>query len=186
MAAANCCTRKIGGMSHWLPRPFLHGPLRAWLTAPGSLSERLRRACIAGFRVQRLRQGRGAAWCDERDPLRLTAHDQPLVREVLLCCGATPVVFARSIAAANHLDGPWRSLRGLRARPLAAMLFADPRIQRGAMAYCHLDERAPLYRRAALAVADLPSELWARRSVFCRQGAPLLVTEVFLPGILTL
>lgn len=181
-------------MSHWLPRPSAHGPLRAWLTASGSLSERLRSACSAGFRVQRLSQGKRDAWGDERAALCLPAHGQPLVREVLLFCGDTPVVFARSIAATTHLDGPWRSLRGLGAKPLASMLFADPRISRGALSYCRLDARKPLYRRAAIAVPDLspellpalPSELWARRSVFCQQGAPLLVTEVFLPGILTL
>lgn len=173
-------------MSYWLSRPPAHGPLRAWLTAPGSLSERLRRACNAGFRVQRLSQGRRDAWCDERTALCLPAHGQPLVREVLLFCGETPVVFARSIAATTHLDGPWRSLRGLGARPLATLLFADPRIARGALTYCRLGARAPLHRRAALAVADLPAEVWARRSVFCQQGAPMLVTEVFLPGVLTL
>jgi chorismate--pyruvate lyase len=176
-------------MSHWLPRPLLHGPLRAWLTASGSLSERLRNACTAGFRVQRLSQGRRNTWCDERAALCLPAsdnHGQPMVREVLLCCGDTPVIFARSIAATAHLDGPWRSLRGLGARPLATMLFADPRISRGELSYCRLDARSPLYRRAALAVADLPSDLWARRSVFCQRGSPLLVTEVFLPGVLTL
>jgi chorismate--pyruvate lyase len=160
--------------------------LRHWLTARGSLSERLRDGCNAGFRVQCLNQGLRPAWPDEREVLHLAAHERTLVREVLLYCGATPVVFARSLAAARHLDGPWRSLRGLGSRPLATMLFADPRIARGALQFCRLDARKPLQHRAAMAVPAMAAELWARRSVFCCDRAPLLVTEVFLPGVLTL
>jgi chorismate-pyruvate lyase len=37
-----------------------------------------------------------------------------------------------------------------------------------------------------MAVPELSPRLWARRSVFSREGAPLLVTEVFLPGVLAL
>ena len=136
--------------------------------------------------MQCLNQGLRHALPDERVALRLAADEPTLVREVLLSCGATPVVFARSLAAARHLDGPWRSLRGLGSRPLATMLFADPRIARGALEFCCIDARQPLRRRAAAAVPELPRELWARRSVFCRDCAPLLVTEVFLPGVLTL
>lgn len=173
-------------MHTWLPVPALRGPLRHWLTARGSLSERIRGRCEAGFRVLPLSQHRSGAWPDERDALGLAGNDMPLVREVLLFCGTTPVVFARSLAASRHLDGPWRSLRGLGSRPLATMLFADPRIARGALEYCRLDARNPLHRRADIAVPGLPRALWARRSVFRRDDAPLLVAEIFLPGVLTL
>jgi len=171
-------------MQVWLPRAAVRGPLRRWLTARGSLSERLRAVCAAGFRVERLHQGLAPAWPDERKALHLAAGERTLVREVLLYCGETPVVFARSLAAARHLDGPWRSLRGLGARPLASMLFADPRIARGVLEFCRLDARRALQRRAMAAVPGLPRELWARRSVFCRERAPLLVSEVFLPALL--
>jgi chorismate--pyruvate lyase len=178
-------------MHCWLPAFFgvsaLPGPLHQWLAARGSLSERIRATCRAGaFRVQPLAQGRAPAWSDEREALALRGAGRPLVREVLLLCGATPVVFARSLAAARHLDGPWRSLRGLGARPLASMLFADPRIDRSALEFRRINARQPLHRRAAAVVPELPQALWARRSVFRRDGAPLLVTEVFLPGVLTL
>jgi chorismate--pyruvate lyase len=174
-------------MQSWLHQPAVRGPLRRWLTARGSLSERIRRACRDGggeFRVLPLSQRHAPAWPDERAALGLPRQGMPLVREVLLYCGDRPLVFARSLAAAGHLDGPWRALRGLGARPLATMLFADPCIARGALEFRGLDARDPLYRSAAAAVAGLPAGLWARRSVFRRQRAPLLVTEVFLPGVL--
>jgi len=160
--------------------------IREWLTRSGSLSEHLRKACPGAFRVTRLMQRRACVWPDERAVLDLAADGLPLVREVLLLCDDIPVVFARSLAAARYLDGPWRALRGLGSRPLATMLFAEPHIARGALEFCRLDARKPLYRRAAAAVNELPPDLWARRSVFRRDGAPLLVTEVFLPGVLAL
>lgn len=172
-------------MQDWLPRPALNGPLRDWLTARGSLSERLR-ACCGGFRVVPVRQTRARACLDETRLLGLPLRSRPLVREVVLYCGGTPVVFARSIAAAADLNGAWRALRGLGSQPLATMLFADPRIARGALHYRRLDARQPLYRHAARACDGLPATLWARRSVFRREDAPLLVSEVFLPGVLTL
>jgi chorismate--pyruvate lyase len=171
-------------MQSWLHQPAVRGPLRRWLTARGSLSERIRARCGGAFRVLPLFQGRARAWPDEVAALGLSRNDMPLVREVLLYCGDRPLVFARSLAAAGHLEGPWRALRGLGARPLATMLFADPRIARGALEFRGLDVRDPLYRRAAAALDGLPPGLWARRSIFRRRRAPLLVTEVFLPGVL--
>lgn len=176
-------------MQTWMPRVVTGtatAGIRDWLTLSGSLSEHLRRACPGGFRVERLMQRRADTWPDEQAALGLAADESPLVREVLLLCGDTPVVFARSLAAGRHLAGPWRALRGLGSRPLATMLFAEPRIARGALEFCRLDSRKSLYRRAAGAVGELPPDLWARRSVFRRDGAPLLVTEVFLPGVLAL
>jgi len=109
---------------------------------------------------------------------------------VLLLCGETPVIFARSLTAARHLAGPWRSLRGLGSQPLATMLFSDPRITRGPLEFARIDNRASLYRRAAelldTRLHDPTETLWARRSVFTSAGAPLLVSELFLPRLLSL
>ena len=158
--------------------------LHDWLTAQGSLSEHIRYRCRKGFRVQPIFQGRSRALPDELTCLGLPQGSFPLVREVLLLDGNTPLVFARSLAGAQSLNGPWRGLRGLGTKPLASMLFADPGIRRAALEYRHLSLRTPLYRRAAKTLYALPNELWARRSIFIRENSPLLVTEVFLPDIL--
>ena len=42
------------------------------------------------------------------------------------------------------------------------------------------------YALPADAIQEPPVSLWARRSLFVLCGSPLLVTEVFLPAILTL
>jgi chorismate--pyruvate lyase len=74
----------------------------------------------------------------------------------------------------------------LGSQPLGAALFADPSIQRGPLQVAHIAADHPLHRAAGQAShLELPG-LWARRSLFCRAERPLLVTEVFLPGILGL
>jgi chorismate--pyruvate lyase len=65
-------------------------------------------------------------------------------------------------------------------------LFTHPLVQREPLHYKALRSTHPLYRRAAAVLGDPPGKLWARRSLFHLHGAPLLVTEVFLPEILRL
>jgi chorismate--pyruvate lyase len=43
-----------------------------------------------------------------------------------------------------------------------------------------------LYQRAVALLGASPGQLWGRRSVFMLGGAAILVTEVFLPGVLEL
>jgi chorismate--pyruvate lyase len=66
---------------------------------------------------------------------------------------------------------------------LGATLFADPRIVRGPVLLAEVDRRHPLWRKAARVLPGLPPRLWARRSVFRRGPARLLVTELFLPSL---
>jgi chorismate--pyruvate lyase len=159
--------------------------LHAWLTAPGSLSWRIQERCPA-FGVRRLRQERALPYVDEAHLVGVPRGRHALVREVILRCGTQPVVFAHSVTRARHLLGAWRSLQRLGSRPLATLLYDDPRIERRPLAFRKLNARHPLYRRAAQHLPDVPKEIWARRSVFLLRGAPLLVTELFLPAILHL
>lgn len=171
--------------SKWRQSVWTAGPWRHWLTDHGSLTRRLTAACPA-FRVQRLSQGLALPLRDEYRPLGLRPARLALVREVLLLCGDTPLVFAHSVVPRSGLRGPWAALTGLGHRPLGAALFADPRILRHPLDYRLLDQRHPLYRRAAPYTENPPATLWARRSRFTLQGHSLMVTEVFLPATLSL
>ena len=160
------------------PPPHPH-PLHAWLTSRGSLTSRLK-AHAREFNLVRLKQLAQMPNTDERRELGLRRGELAIVREVLLRDGNAPLVFAHSIAARRDLRGVWRGLSRLGSRPLAEMLFSDPTVVRLPMEYRKIDPRHPLYRRAKQVAPFTENTVWARRSVFLKQGVPLLVTEVFL------
>lgn len=131
-------------------------------------------------------QGRARVDRDERFLHPGARRRTALVREVYLYCGRTPVVFAHSVIDPQSLHGPWRRLARLGTRPLGAALFADPRIRRYPLHQRKLNAHHELYERACDALKKRPPYLWARRSLFMLHKSPILVTEVFLPGILKL
>jgi chorismate--pyruvate lyase len=169
----------------WLRRSPAPRPYRAWLDDRGSLTRRIERRCPQ-FSVRLLSQRRARIDPDERVIRPCKMRRLVWVREVYLACRGTPVVFARSVLDPQALRGTWRRLAGLGSRPLGAALFADPRIRRFPLRQKKLQRHHPLYARACAALRGRPAHLWARRSLFALRGTPILVTEVFLPGILKL
>ena len=161
---------KLQALSH-------HSALRQWLIAPGSLSRRLA-ALGTCVEVQTLHQG----------PRRLQ-RTRCWGREVLLRVDGVALVWARSVAARPALNGPWRALRGLGSRPLADLLFRDPRVQRTPLRRERLAPHGPLACRLARqwrqanGVAPPHGMVCARSSVFHRRGAPLRVMDVFAPAL---
>ena len=123
---------------------------------------------------------------DERFMFAHGGRARVLVREVFLCCGDTPVVFAHTVLDPNDLCGTWRSVAKLGTRPLGAALFADPRIERYPLRSRKIGWHHELHRRLQQHAAGAPRSLWARRSLFRLHNSPILVTEVFLPEILRL
>ena len=168
----------------WQAFTSARGGLRQWLQATGSLSARLA-ATGQTFSVQVLAQGRQPLNADEAHALGLAGQRIGYAREVLLRVDGRPLVFARSVTAHADSVGAWRSVRGLGSRPLADVLFKRPDIARAPLAYRQLQRQSPLQRHvarswqlatgASLGQRALP----ARRSVFTRHGATLLVMEVF-------
>ncbi len=135
--------------------------------------------------MQPLRNGLAAVAHDEAVLVGVRTHQFAYSREVFLHADGRAVVFAHSTCAPQHLRGPWAALAGLGHRPLGAMLFAHPLVTRMPLRFKALRTHHPLHWRIA-AQLPVPEVLWARRSLFTLHGAPLLVTEVFLPEILKL
>lgn len=167
----------------WCRLPPAAAAYRPWLRDRGSLTRRIQQRCPA-LRVQVVFQGLRRANRDEH--FLFTRRTRVLVREVFLYCRRTPVVFAHSVIDVRDLRGVWRRLAGLGTRPLGAALFADPRIERYPLRQKKLNRHHELYQRAAAGLPKVPPTLWARRSLFTLDKSPILVTEVFLPGILKL
>ena len=169
----------------WCRLPPAAAAYRRWLRDSGSLTDRIQGRCRA-FSVKVVFQGLRRVDRDERFLFPQAARRLLLVREVYLYCRRTPVVFAHSVLDPRDLRGTWRQIIGLGTRPLGAALFADPRIRRYPLHQKKLHPHHELHRRACAALPANPGALWARRSLFALHSSPILVTEVFLPGILKL
>lgn len=159
--------------------------LAPWLRDRGSLTQRIRLRCRQ-FAVQGVRDGLARIAYDEAALLGVAPRQLAWSREVFLMADGRPVVFAHSALAREQLHGVWSALGTLGNRPLGGYLFAHPLVQRKPLHYRALARAHPLYLRAAAVLQDPPDRLWARRSLFYLEDSPLLVTEVFLPGILSL
>ena len=159
--------------------------LAPWLHDHGSLTQRIQLRCTH-FAVRGVRSGLARIALDESALLGIAPHQLAWSREVFLYADDQPVVFAHSTCAHQHLRGAWAAVRSLGSKPLGAMLFAHPLVERKPLHYKALHNTHPLYQRAVVELGDPPRRLWARRSLFYLHDAPLLVTEVFLPGVLLL
>lgn len=161
------------------------GQLRPWLTDEGSLTARIKRRCKQ-FQVRVLREGMALPHESERRQVGLKSGTYAWVREVLLLADGRPVVFAHSVAARQDLRGAWRMAAGIGVRPLGQALFADPSIEREPIQMARIATENALHRRIEQTLGATLPLLWARRSRFMHSGRPLLVMEIFLPGIASL
>lgn len=172
--------------SNWRPR-LVGRPhsnlLRSWLTEPDSLTARCQKASRS-FRVRLLRFGKGRALADEAIDGGCDG-ELAWVREVVLECDGRPVIFAHTTLAASGNGRLTRWMARLGTRSLGSLLFAYPGFVRGRIEFLRLDSRHPLFRRAAV-LCEPPQYLWARRSLHRLGDQQVLVTEVFLPDILSL
>lgn len=157
--------------------------IHEWLFDNGSLTRRLQQACPGGFRVELISQLWQRPQLNERRRLGMPSRRLALVRQVYLYCGDTPCVYARTIMPRETLSGSQRHLAVLGNRPLGAVLFADPHMHREAMEFARLQAGERLFADAVQRLSTWPRAIWGRRSVFYLANKPLLVNEIFLPGI---
>lgn len=175
-------TPDAGGWGSTLPAA-LPADLHSWLHETHSLTQRVQSVCPphAPFNLQVLCHDFALPHRDE--VALLGSHGRVRSREILLCRGRTPLIFAHSIVARADLRAAWASMDGIGGRSLGSVLFADPAVSRGTLHYHCCTPRHPLYQKAAPWCATRPEQLWARRAVFLRDNRPLVVTEVFLPAL---
>jgi chorismate lyase len=166
--------------SHWriTPPPSLSDTQKDWLTRGGSLTAHLR--TLGAVTVEVTREAVDTAWRDEYKALGATPRTPMWTREVALKVDGVPMVVAHSIVALEHSTGVWQSMRRLRTRPLAELLYSDSSVSRSVLVNRRITARHPLHH-----LADTRSTLVARRSVFERHGASLMVTECMLDALWT-
>ena len=170
----------------WKRSPFGTGHgLSKWVRDRGSLTERIMARC-GDFGVRHVANRFSRVNPDEVRRIGVNPKAFALVREVYLCCGDTPVVFAHSVAARASLKGPWRNLASLGQKSLGSAFLSNPQVKRDALEFLPISRRHPLYAKSCRFMAHRPMRLWARRSLFRLGRSKILVTEVFLPELLEL
>jgi chorismate--pyruvate lyase len=165
------------------PLPGFTVHQKDWLTRGGSLTAHLRTLGTVDVRVTR--EAVDLPWPDEYRALRLAPRTPVWLREVVLAVDGVPCVAAHSVTPLDASGGVWQAMRRLRTRPLAELLYADSGVARSALVSRRVNARHPLHALAAAQVAsgDAPYAFVARRSVFERRHAPLMVTECMLPAL---
>jgi chorismate lyase len=175
-------TQSAGAQRH-----AVQARLRRWLSAPGSLTARLRRH--GQVSVEIISQGRQTLWPQERAALRCA---QGHVREVILRIDGRAAVWARSVTRLGSVKGPWRAIKGLGTRPLAELLFEQKQVKRDRIASRALPRQSPERQHLARQWAHLTpptterAPSWARHSVFWHRGHPLQVLESFADWVTAL
>ncbi|HEX7685199.1 MAG TPA: chorismate lyase [Trinickia sp.] len=163
-------------------RPVSTFDEKDWLTRGGSLTAHLR--VLGDVCVRVTREAVDRPWPDECAALRVAPRTRVWVREVVLEVNGVPFVVAHSIAPLAASRGVWQAMRRLSTRPLAELLYADSTVSRSVLVSTRLAWRHPLAAQARRQIAGrTPRALLARRSVFVRHGAPLMVTECMLPAL---
>ena len=149
-----------------------------WLFDASSLTARLIDLCDKDFNVRVISQHWQTIDNEEATAMSLKDERSALVRQVFLCCGDRPLVYARTVIPKLTAQGARRRYANMGNRPLGAMLFSDRTM-----------------RREDVQVAELPASheankyiesdgpVWGRRSVFRVSGKPLMVSEYFLPDL---
>lgn len=151
-----------------------------WLLAPGSLTQSLQQVCCDEFQVQVLRHEFISAPKLACEDLLLLPNEHVLWREVLLCDGDQPLVFACSLLPELALRGRFQALRDLGSRPLGHWIFSEPVLKRQTMQFAELPSSANLFKDLA---AVSTQTLSGRKTLFVGADKPFLVSEFFLPAL---
>jgi len=146
---------------HHLPRP-LDPRLRSWLTEPGSLTRRLLRGAEQ-FSVEPRFQGKAKPRRDEALLLGLRPGRLAWRRDVILRRNKEPIIRAHTLMPLASQGDLGRKFHGLGRRSLGSLLFANPLIRHGRLAFSRQGKG-----------------LWARRALHSKGPWRVLVTEVFL------
>ena len=149
------------------PAPSVSRLQRQWLTHPGALTQGLRTLGVLTLRV--LSEKVCRASLDEATRLGLPTGHALWQREVCMAISGVDCVMAHSVTPLEAAHGYWQAVRRLRNRPLADILYHDPTIVRSDFEFTNIR------------LANFPTRVCARRSVFVRARQPLLVAEAFLP-----
>jgi len=176
--------RKQTAWQNKLLRNAENNALIPWLQDRGSLTARLQSRGQFALRLRK--QNLGIPTFEDARALNIQPNKLAWIREVVLLCDGTPLVFAHTVLPYRP-HGPLTGwLARLGNRSLGALLFSRAGFKRGTIECQRLDQRHRLFQPAIAAMhmtKQPPSNLWARRSRFVFGTQSVLVTEIFSPNL---
>lgn len=157
--------------------------IQDWLSTKGSLTAKLRLLC-PDLEVVVLSEQLEIPLANETQSLGLKPNEAAWVRCVILKGQGKNWVYARTVIPDFTETNPWSHLQKLGSKPLGEVLFQDKNIKRTPFTFASQSLETWPYLMNHLGSEKAHKKGYARRSKFTQQGAPLLLTEVFLPGLM--
>jgi chorismate lyase len=170
----------------WMPSERLGSAqvephIHPWLIGQGLLSERLREIGGDGYALKVACEYTAVLAPIERADLG-TQAGAGLVREVALQVGGKTWVYAQTLVPDDTLKQfPW--LGELGEAPIGQVMAGLSGVERRPYEFVRLPFAHPLAQRALEWMDERPDWLWARRALWRLRGSPVLVQEIFCPGI---
>lgn len=164
--------------------PRLPARVRDWIGLETSMTARIGQVVGGPIAVEVLRQAQGRLYPDETG-FFAPGVARPVVREVCLSARGRPYLVARTALTSQKLQRH-PTIVELGNKALGSLLFAGPKPCRySARDYGLLRHGHPLFALAGSRDSGVRQAYWARRTLFWLFDEPLLVTEIFLPSLLT-
>jgi chorismate lyase len=136
-----------------------------WLTKPHCISEILAKYCHQ-LTVQVVSWGKAPVLPEEKQRLGMIT-ESAMIRQVFLWGDKTPWTFGRLIVPENTYTQFAEQFDNLGDKLLGETLLHNNKA----------------VTRSAFDYAQIQPDVWARRSVFLMENAPMLLIEAFLPAI---
>lgn len=149
------------------------------------MTRRLQDYCPGQFHVDVLAMDWVRPDVGEADLLGIRRGEYVLLRQVYLKCAEDSCVYARSVIPLKTLRRKHRRLKYLGKKPLGAYLFADPGLQRSDIEWSRLIPGSHLHSQASNQTGRIRQPIWGRRSLFQMDQSPVLVSEFFLPALIS-
>lgn len=172
---------RVNSLTQWYSQPLpVHTKDQAdWLFTPGFFTPKLK--LLGKYAMQVIEQGETMAQLPDAVALGIEEGTKIWFREVVMYIDDTPCILGRSMATITDMRNTWDQLTNHGNTAIGYILYSDTGINRSALECAQLQKCDPLEIVARKFDAK-SKHLHARRSMFTKNSAKLLVSECFLGG----
>jgi len=169
----------------WLTLPAAQKQLTpsayAHLANNGSLTRRVRHSCTENFEVRVIDHLTVRPVSEERALLNLPDEAQAFSRQVFLCCGQRPLIFARTLIGLTEQNRTLTAhIDQLGGESLGSLLFKDPLAKKRAMHLACIPRDHGFFDPLDMSAYCAEQRVWLRRSLYQYEGCELIVYEAFI------